>query len=62
MDGDMFEQTDQAYFERRAAEELALANLASDPAVKAIHFELAARYAEKAKTCLADGTIIPQVR
>lgn len=58
----MFEKTDQAYFERRAAEEEALANLAFDPAVKAIRIELAARYVEKAKAAPADGTFSTQDR
>ena len=62
MEGHMFEETELAYFERRAAEEGALADVTLDPAVRAVHLELAARYVEKAKAPSSDGTFSTQDR
>lgn len=40
-------ETDEAYFARRAAEELEIAAKTTDPAVKRTHLDLAALYATK---------------
>lgn len=37
-------ENDQIYYQRRAKQQLAIANAATDPAIKAIHLDLAARY------------------
>jgi hypothetical protein len=39
------EEDDETYYARRAQQELDLAAAATDPAIKAIHLDLAGRYA-----------------
>lgn len=38
-------ESDWAYYQRRAHQQLSIASRATDPAIKAIHLNLAARYA-----------------
>ncbi|GAA0675546.1 hypothetical protein FHT00_003049 [Sphingomonas insulae] len=38
-------ENDWAYYQRRAQQQLFIASRATDPAIKAIHLDLAARYA-----------------
>ena len=41
-------ESDASYFQRRAEEEFAAAALAATPYVRAVHFEMAERYAKLA--------------
>jgi hypothetical protein len=52
------EDSDEAYLARRAQQELALAAAATDPAIKAIHLDLAARYATQ-RELVARGEAAP---
>lgn len=42
-------ENDRQYYERRARQQLDLAAAATDPAVKAIHLNLASRYATQSE-------------
>jgi hypothetical protein len=43
-------ESDASYFQRRAQEEFAAAGSATSPHVRAVHFEMAERYAKLAAT------------
>ena len=41
----MTPENDQTYYQRRAEQQLSIASAAVDPSIKAIHLDLASRYA-----------------
>lgn len=41
----MTPENDQTYYQRRAEQQLVIASAAVDPSIKAIHLDLASRYA-----------------
>ena len=51
----MTPENDQTYYQRRAEQELAIASAADDPSIKAIHLDLASRYATLRELAARDG-------
>lgn len=54
------EESDEDYFARRAQQELDLAAEATDPAIKAIHLDLAARYATQRERAARGEPVEPR--
>jgi hypothetical protein len=53
--------SDVAYYLRREREEMALADAAEDPSIRAIHMTLSHKYAELARKESPDGATVSQL-
>lgn len=47
-------ENDQTYYQRRAEQQLSIASAAVDPSIKAIHLDLASRYATLRELAVRD--------
>ncbi|MBB4619643.1 hypothetical protein [Sphingomonas abaci] len=56
----MTDESDEDFFARRAQQEVDLAAATNDPAIKAIHLNLAARYATQRERAACGGSAEPR--
>lgn len=52
-------ENDQTYYQRRAEQQLSIASAVADPSIKAIHLDLASRYATLRELAARDGPFKP---